>query len=363
MRDSQTSKHTESLGALLGAGTGLYFLWRYLRLPLTVALLAWCVGAMIAPMARWISKRCHLPRRLCGVLCLLLVLAGLGTLLSFGLGWLCQRVVAFTVWLGENRGMLFEQLGEGMDMIGHMLSRLPFLSRIEEGEITLSFQKFLNERLGQLILRLGSTVTVGVGRILAATPRALIASIVTLVACVYTSMDYERMRERILRLLGVSWRERVDRAFRCVPRLLLRTLRAYLALMLITFAELWIGLSILGVRHAALLSVLIALVDLLPILGTGTVLIPWAIGAILSQQTAMGVGLVILYAVVTVVRQLVEPYFLSKSMGVHPFVSLLAMLAGLELFGFWGMILSPMIVLLIRTFVVSKDGVAAPKDT
>lgn len=247
--------------------------------------------------------------------------------------------------------VLSEKLGETMDFLSRFLSRLPFFSQIEQGQLTIEMQSFFNERLGQIVLRLGSEVTVGMGRVLAATPRAFLALIVSVVACIYTSMDYEHMREWVLSLFPSPWRARVASTCRCIPRLLLVTLRAYGVLMLITFAELWIGFGILRIKYAVWLAALIALIDLLPVLGTGTVLIPWSVVSLLSGETARGIGLLVLYAVVTVVRQMIEPYFLSKSMGVHPFVSLLAMLMGLELFGVLGMILSPMIVLLIRTAI------------
>ena len=112
-----------------------------------------------------------------------------------------------------------------------------------------------------------------------------------------------------------------------------RYLRAYLALTGVTFCELLAGLWIMRVEGALAAAFLIALVDILPVLGCGTVLVPWAVGALLAGESGMGLGLLLLWAAVWVSRQILEPRLVGKAAGIHPFLALAVSYLGLRLFG------------------------------
>ena len=105
-----------------------------------------------------------------------------------------------------------------------------------------------------------------------------------------------------------------------------------------------IGLFILKVNNAFPLALIIAFVDLLPIFGTGTVLIPWGIVQIVMGNTFLGVGLLFLYVVSAILRYFLEPKIIGNKVGVEPIVSLFAMFVGLKLFGILGLILLPLTV-------------------
>ena len=109
----------------------------------------------------------------------------------------------------------------------------------------------------------------------------------------------------------------------------------------ITFAELLIGFLLLGVEYAVLAAALTAIVDLLPVLGTGTVLLPWVVFCFLRRDVRLGIGLVIMYAVCLIMRQLTEPRVVGTSVGLHPLPTLVAMYVGFRLAGIWGLILFP----------------------
>ena len=127
-----------------------------------------------------------------------------------------------------------------------------------------------------------------------------------------------------------------------------RYLRAYLLILLTTFAELFVGFLILRVRYAFLLSLLIAVVDIFPVLGVGTVLIPWAVVLLIRKNFYLGFGLLILYGVVTVLRQIIEPRLVGKSLGLHPLAALIASYAGWRWFGFLGMALGPVAAMAVK---------------
>ena len=123
---------------------------------------------------------------------------------------------------------------------------------------------------------------------------------------------------------------------------------AALLLALLTFLEMFVGLTLLRKPYAFLLALLIAFVDFLPVLGTGTVLIPWGIGELLLGSTGSGLGILALYAISSVLREIAEPHLVGRSLGIHPLLSLLSMYAGFRLFGIHGMVLAPLAAAVIK---------------
>ena len=132
--------------------------------------------------------------------------------------------------------------------------------------------------------------------------------------------------------------------------------------MLLTFFEVLIGLLILKKDYAFLISLGIAAVDLLPLLGAGSVLLPWAIVSFIMRDTQTAMGLLILYGIIVVVRQIAEPRIVGSSIGISPIASLFSMYVGLKLFGLIGMILGPAAAFVISELVGNESGDEAPKN-
>ena len=127
-----------------------------------------------------------------------------------------------------------------------------------------------------------------------------------------------------------------------------------LPIMSVNFIILSVGLTIIGAGNPLASGVIIALVDALPLLGCGTVLIPWAVWCFLSGEAVRGVGLLILLGVIYVVRQFLEPRVIGRMTGVHPFVALAAVYIGLKLGGVGGMILAPIILMCVKQYTLGQ---------
>ena len=133
---------------------------------------------------------------------------------------------------------------------------------------------------------------------------------------------------------------------------LVKYLRSYLALMLLTFGVMLVGLLLLGRREVLVIAVL----DVLPAIGVGVVLLPWSLYFFIIRDVGLGVGLLVLYLVHTVIRQLAEPKILGKSLGVHPTVTLLLLYAGYSLFGVLGILLVPVFTVLLEALIKKDDS-------
>jgi predicted PurR-regulated permease PerM len=114
-------------------------------------------------------------------------------------------------------------------------------------------------------------------------------------------------------------------------------IRSYALIMLLTFTELSILFSLFGIEHAVVKAGLIAMLDILPILGTGGIMIPWSVISFALGHTAMGIKLMVIYIIVTIIRNYVEPKIVGAQLGLYPIITLVSMFLGLRLFGFWGL--------------------------
>jgi len=123
----------------------------------------------------------------------------------------------------------------------------------------------------------------------------------------------------------------------------LKYLRSYLVIMLITFVIMLFGLLVLRVKYAVLIAFVVAVLDALPLIGIGTVLVPWSVYQMIFGNFGFGIGLLLLFVFCEVVHQFAEPRIVGKSLGIHPIASIMLLYIGYYLFGFLGLLLVPLI--------------------
>ena len=135
--------------------------------------------------------------------------------------------------------------------------------------------------------------------------------------------------------------------------------------MAITFAEMFLGLFLLkliGVydgSYITIISFVTCIIDIIPVLGTGTVLIPWALYNLIFGNFGMGIGLLVIYAVVTVIRQIVEPKLVANQAGLPAIITIMAMFLGVRIFGAFGIILLPFTVIILK--LLYDEGIFSSK--
>ena len=197
-------------------------------------------------------------------------------------------------------------------------------------ESVLSALKNLISGLSSGALNLVSGLATGV-------PNLILSVLAMIFSTVFTVVDWER----IAAFSAVHTPEKVKKALIKIRFYLTDTLfvviRSYLLIMLLTFTELSILFSLFGIESAVLKAALIAVLDILPILGTGGIMIPWCVISFVLGYTKLGFQLLLIYAIVTVVRNYVEPKIVGTQLGLHPIITLVSMFIGLRLFGFWGL--------------------------
>lgn len=178
-------------------------------------------------------------------------------------------------------------------------------------------------------------------------PAFLIFTAFLLISLFYIGFDYDKITGFFMLQLSEKTKQSIEETKNIFLSTLRSIFKAYVVLGFITFIQLLCGFAVLKIRYAFILSLLICVVDLFPILGTGTVLLPWSILCFIFSDIKKGVGILVIYAVITIFRQIAEPKIVGANIGLSPLLSLISMYVGLKLAGFLGIILFPIIVITI----------------
>ena len=179
-------------------------------------------------------------------------------------------------------------------------------------------------------------------RAVAGLPSMLFSLSVTVVASCYIAKDYEKIKKYIKSIIPERFVSRYIELRNVALDGVLKMVKGYSLMFLITFFVLALGFLILGRKNFFMLALAVSVVDVLPVLGTGTVLLPWAVTELVFGRTLPAVGLVLIYLSVTVLRHVLEPKIIGKQTGLHPLLCLAAMFVGLKSVGFWGLLVFPL---------------------
>ena len=328
-----------------------YFVIRHAAGMLLPFIIGYLVSLVISPIVRFLWERAKIPKRFSSVVLVLLILLFIGVLVYLGISRLYEEIAGLVSRLERRDETLILPLENMFLSIRQFFSRFEFFETIEKLTGIEDVGKKISSALFDSVYSVLSRIPESLASVIGKTPRLLIGFFVTVLASYYFVCDKDKIKGGVMDILP-------RRAYNILERLLLgarttmrKYARGYLLILLITFAESLIGLAILGVRYSFLLAVLIAAVDILPVLGAGTVLIPWAAVLFFMKNYRLALGLIILYGVMTIIRQLAEPKIIGKSLGLHPIVSLFSMYVGLYFFGIWGMILGPAVSLIVKTYL------------
>ena len=199
-----------------------------------------------------------------------------------------------------------------------------------------SFQKIFSSVSGYAVNFASSMVT-GV-------PSLVLSTLAMIFSSVFVALDFEKMRAFTKDHMGPKWIARYKTLRVYLTDTLLVVLRSYIIIMALTFVELSILFSVFGIGNPFLKAFAIAVFDIMPVLGTGGIMLPWATISLITGNTTLGIELFVIYGIVTIVRNYVEPKVVGVQLGLHPIITLVSMFIGLRLFGFWGLFGCPVAI-------------------
>lgn len=184
-------------------------------------------------------------------------------------------------------------------------------------------------------------------------PELLMFAMFTIIATYFASRDRHVFSAFLTTQMSAATHAKLVSLKNSLGRSLAGFVKSQLILMALTFSECFIGMTLIGIPYALVISLFIAVVDILPVLGTGTVLIPWGAISLILGKTSTGVSLLVLYLVIMVVRYVVEPKIVGIQLGLHPLVALMAMFVGLKTMGVAGLLLGPAVVVTVHALLQS----------
>lgn len=186
-------------------------------------------------------------------------------------------------------------------------------------------------------------------------PGFIVKLVITIVSTFFMAADFDKMTIFLKKLIPPDKEEMAGKGADYIKNIVFVYIKSYSLLFFLTFLELSIGFLILRIPYGIGIALLIAAFDILPVLGTGGILLPWTVVLIVMGNKPLAVGILILYIIITVIRNTVEPKIVGRQIGLHPLATLIAMFLGLKIFGIIGMIVLP--VSLAVLINLEKNGI------
>lgn len=299
--------------------------------------ISFAIAAIMRRPSDFIAKKLKVSKKIVRpVLSVLIMIIAVGGFV-FGIVRLAAEAWELLVNISED-GTLSDIISTVKAYFGNILGKLGIPDELESG---------IEDAIFGLVANLVSSAAGIVSSVASAVPKIMLFVLVSTISTVYLSIDLEKVESTMLSLLPSKIRSGAENFKKNTVQTLVKYVKSYFLIMLLTFAMVIFGLSVLGVKYAWLLAFIIAVLDLLPVLGIGIVLVPWALFMFLVGNLKLGIGLSILYAVATVIRQISEPRILGKNLGIHPLLTLVLMYTGYSLLGLFGLIVLPLLAVLL----------------
>lgn len=343
----------------------IYFFFKYLFAFTAPFLIAFLLAAGLQKPLGWLDKRtknkCH---ALWSVLLILLIIAVIICPVILILSAVAKEIGNFT-------GYLFDQLNDLPNFLSMLQDEILKLLQFLPDGIYTSVSDSITEFFGNMIndfdlsklnidfKAITSGVSSGISGVFSVVksiPSAVLSIVIGIIAWIFFTKDYGYIVRFIKCQLPESKKNILSEGKQIFSKTVLKMLRAYGIIMLITFCELMLGFTVLNLTglmknsYTVIIAMLIAVFDILPVAGSGGILIPWAIINLVTGNIPLAIGLLVIYAVISVIRQYIEPKIVGSTLGVHPIVTLAGLYFGLKLFGFIGMFVVPLTIMTVKAF-------------
>lgn len=336
---------------------GIFLFYHILRLTypfLIAALLAF----LINPLVNLFEKYLRFPRPLAVLSGLLFLVGVIGTIVTI----LVKKLVDGIIYLSDFIPNQIESISINVqNYVNHYVLPLWDQGIGIFDALDPSQRQILNEgiqmvgtNIASLIGRVGQSIANGVTSFIGALPITLTVIIFSILGIYFISKDAKKYAKMYKEKLPLIFRKKTWNVLVDLKTKIFGFLKSQIILMMLTFIISLIGLLILGVEQVLTIAVILGVLDLLPYLGPGLIIVPWSIYSFFTDDFFMGIGLLILYATTVIVRQIAEPKVLSTSMKLNPLAILVSLFAGLQLFGIFGLVIGPISLVFIVSLYDAK---------
>ena len=347
---------------------GLFYVFiKYCLGVLAPFIIAFILAYALQRPIKWAKKKLHLKSHgIISFLLVLLVVCVVFGVLSIAVLVLFNELKDFASYLTTQFSSIDDLIVTLENYAMGVIVRLPESLRGTVGDYVTNAFDSLGKGQAELDLSMLSAPLSGAWSVVKSLPSTILSVVVAVVSCFFMASDYDKVKDLVLGFFSESKRKSIVKTKRTTTKAITKLLKAYVTIMAITFAEMFLGLFLLkliGVydgSYIAIISFVTCIIDIIPVLGTGTVLIPWAVYNLIFGNFGMGIGLLVIYAVITVIRQVVEPKLVANQAGLPAIVTIMAMFIGVRIFGAFGIILLPFTVIILK--LLYDEGVFKTKS-
>ena len=317
-------------------------------------LVAFIIYLLMEPAIKWLMKKTKATRKTSSIILFFVVSVIILGLLTWGI-----------ITLFSEASTLLQDLNNYIEKIYNLFQS--FLQKLDFGKIKLpaEIQEVLQNSTGDILTNVSMwarNFLNGLITIVTSIPTIAIYFSVTVIALYFMCVDKIYILDQMEHHFPRTWMMRFGKHFRELTQTLGGYLKAEATLILISFFISLIGLYILkfagfAIEFPLLIAIAIGFVDALPILGSGTAMVPWAIICALNGDIKLGIAILILWIMMSITRQFLEPKLVSKNIGVHPIFTLIAMYTGFRFIGVIGMLIGPIALIVLKNiFATFIDG-------
>lgn len=312
---------------------------------------AWLIACIATPIVRFIEKHLKLKRRV-SMVCVVIIIIGLIISAFYGIGVQTARFLAGFI---EELPQLWEnfraEAHNTLQLLLNILNKLPG----NGAKDVESFLTISGDAVTKLIGEWSTPTILAVGNIAKRVPDILIFTIMCVLATYFFVVEREGILQKVANAMPKSFLHIWDIVKRCFVTSIGGYFKAQFKIEIWIYLLVFIGLSILKIRYAFVIALVIAALDLLPVFGTGAVLWPWALIEVMNGSYLQAMWLMIIWGLAQLVRQFIQPKYVGETLGVAPLPTLIFLFAGYRLAGVWGMIVAvPLVILVVRLY---QEGV------
>lgn len=319
----------------------VFFLGKHMIPVLIPFIIAFIVAGILNKPINYISQKTKIKRKIVSVISLLLFVFCSSILVSYFCSFIFGAIESIFSFLPDLFDNFIIPLIEQAFARFHSID-LSLLDVLQNNASTVL------ESINQAVSHFSNSILSSLANIISVIPTLFMQTIITIIAMFFITIDFKKIIDFCRRQIPDTKKELVLEIKNYFIHTLPKVMVSYGFVLCLTFIELFIGFHLLKIPYAGLLALLIAVLDILPVLGTGTILIPWGIICLLIQNYPLAAGIFLLYIAITIIRNIVEPKLIGKQMGLHPVLTLISMLTGLRFLGIWGLFGFPIAISFIK---------------
>ena len=316
--------------------------------PFTLALF---FSIMTQPFSRFLEKKLKFSQKIATIVSIVLFLVIFLGFISLSALRLSGEIYKLSINLNKYSKEAQSLWNTAIDKVYSLLGYFPEGFDEQVKNSINGFIRMGTSKLGSFINSLINFIT--------SIPTIILYICITILSTFFISLDKNKIMAFLEQQFPKSWIKKVYNIKREMFNVLGSYIRAQIILMTICFFELLISFNILSflkfnLPYPLIFSIVICIIDALPILGAGAVLLPWSLISFVTGDINLGLALLVIYFLVLSVRQMLEPKLISQNLGVHPLVTLISMYSGFKFFGVIGFLIGPVVMIILKN-VFSRE--------